>query len=213
MTAESKASGAMTSHRLETFCDGVLAIAITLLVLEIKVPAIAHADANSLGLALASKWPLLLSTLLSFIAIGSYWVNHHHFLNVLKGINHGFILLSLFWLLCVCLIPFTTAVLGETMLHADSIYVAAPLYLTGLALPSLAWALSWWYADKSNLIDTSISEAQRRRIGKLFIASATAHILWIAVAFVLPWTALAVGTVQTLTYLRPLNFSGRKNTH
>ena len=116
----------------------MIAIAITLLALEIKVPVLEHSDASALKSALILKWPLLLATLLSFVAIGTYWVNHHQLLRLLRGINHGFILITLFWLLCVCLIPFPTAVLGETWLHGDSINISAPLYLGGLALPSFA---------------------------------------------------------------------------
>jgi uncharacterized membrane protein len=137
-----KPATAIGSHRLEAFCDGVIAIAITLLVLEIRVPILEHSDAATLKSALISKWPLLLATVLSFVAIGTHWLNHQHFLRLLKGINHGFILATLFWLLAVCLIPFPTGVLGETMLHGDSIKVAAPLYLASLTLASFAWSLS-----------------------------------------------------------------------
>lgn len=199
-----KSFSGITSHRLEAFCDGVIAIAITLLVLEIKVPTLEHGDAASLKLALISKWPLVLATVLSFVAIGTHWLNHRHFLRLLNGINHGFILITLFWLLGVCLIPFPTAVLGETMLHGDSIYVAAPLYLASLALPSFAWALSWWYAGKCQLISPAIGDGQRARLGNLFYLSVIVHCFWVGLSFLWPWLALVMGTVQVLTYLRPL---------
>jgi len=73
----------------------VIAIAITLLVLEIKVPNLEHSDATALKSAPISKWPLLIATVLSFAAIGTHWLNHQHFLRLLKGINHGFISLSI----------------------------------------------------------------------------------------------------------------------
>lgn len=66
-----------SSHRLEAFCDGVLAIAITLLVLEIKVPGLSNPTASSLADALQHLWPLLAATVLSFVAIGCYWLNQH----------------------------------------------------------------------------------------------------------------------------------------
>jgi len=111
----------MSTGRLEAFSDGVLAIAITLLVQEIKVPALPEPSAATLSAALLHRWPLLVSTVLSFIAIGCYWVNHHALLRALRGADHGFVLLTLLWLLALCLIPFPTALLGETMLHGDSI--------------------------------------------------------------------------------------------
>ena len=153
---------------------------------------------------LISKWPLLLATVLSFVAIGTHWLNHQHFLRLFKGINHGFILATLFWLLGVCLIPFPTAVLGETMLHGDSIDVTAPLYLASLALPSFAWSLSWWYACKCNLISPPITVLPRGRLSKLFYSSVIIHVAWAALSFTWPWLALILGTVQVLTYLRPL---------
>lgn len=194
----------MTSHRLEAFCDGVIAIAITLLVLEIKVPNLADSNVATLKLALLAKWPLLIATVLSFVAIGTHWLNHQHFVRLLKGINHGFILATLFWLLAVCLIPFPTAVLGETMLHGDSISVAAPLYLASLSLPSFAWAISWWYADKHSLISPDVDSYQRARLSKLFLSSVILHLCWIGLSLFWPWLALVLGTVQVLTYLRPL---------
>lgn len=204
-------SAVASSHRLEAFCDGVLAIAITLLVLEIRAPILEHASAALLWEALVQRWPVVLATILSFAAIASYWVNHHHMMRALRGVDHGFILLTLLWLLAVCLMPFATAVLGEYMLHDDSIVVAAPFYLGSLMLPSLSWCLGWLWARRRALVNPAISSAQLRRLDGMFVVSTALHGLWVILAFWWPWWALGLGLIQVLSYLRPVNFAAPKS--
>ncbi len=201
---ESSAFSSVSANRLETFCDGVIAIAITLLVLEIKVPELHNSTGPMLLNALQARWPILLATILSFIIIGCYWVNHHQLMRWIRSINHGFVLLTLLWLLCLCLIPFSTGVLGETMLHGDSIKVGAPVYLLSLALPAWIWAAGWHYGASHNLVSPDIPESTQTKYKRMFYLSAAAHLVWVLLSLYSPWTALALGTLQALSYLRPL---------
>ncbi|BAK77261.1 protein of unknown function [Pseudogulbenkiania sp. NH8B] len=119
----------MEKNRLEAFSDGVLAIIITIMVLELKVP---HGESLS---ALLPLWPVAISYVLSFIYVGIYWNNHHHMMHASKSVN-GTILWSnlhlLFWL---SLLPFTTGWMGEnhfarwpTMLYGLNLLLCAVAY-------------------------------------------------------------------------------------
>jgi uncharacterized membrane protein len=119
----------MPTNRLEAFSDGVLAIVITIMVLELKVP---HGDGLE---ALAGLWPVFTSYVLSFVYIGIYWNNHHHMLHSVKHVN-GLVLWAnlhlLFWL---SLLPFTTGWMGEnhfarlpTLLYGANLLACAIAY-------------------------------------------------------------------------------------
>lgn len=112
----------MEKGRLEAFSDGVIAIIITIMVLELKVP---H-EANFV--ALAPKLPVFLSYLLSFIYVGIYWNNHHHLLQAADRVNSAILWTNLHLLFWMSLIPFVTGWMGEN--H----FAAAPMALYGAVL-------------------------------------------------------------------------------
>jgi uncharacterized membrane protein len=119
----------MGKSRLEAFSDGVLAIIITIMVLELKVP---H------GAALENLWellPIFLSYVLSFIYIGIYWNNHHHLLQTVKKVSGGILWANLHLLFWLSLVPFTTGWMGENhfgqwpvFLYAFNMFAAAIAY-------------------------------------------------------------------------------------
>ncbi len=100
----------MSAGRLEAFSDGVFAIVITLLILDIKVPTDAE---GHLGRALAEQWPQYVAYLLSFLIVGVIWLNHHATINLLARTTHGFQVLNLLLLLPVSILPWPTAVLAD----------------------------------------------------------------------------------------------------
>lgn len=100
----------MSVGRLEAFSDGVLAIVITLLILEIKVPA---AEDGALGGALARQWPQYVAFLLSFLIVGIIWLNHHATFNLLRRTDHTIQVLNLILLLPVTVLPWPTELLAE----------------------------------------------------------------------------------------------------
>ena len=121
----------MSKTRLEAFSDGVIAILITIMVLELKVP---HGDTWE---ALGPLWPTLLSYLLSFIYLGIYWNNHHHLLHAAGGVDGKILWANLHLLFWLSLIPFVTGWMGEN--H----FAAAPAASYGMILVCCGGAYLW----------------------------------------------------------------------
>lgn len=111
----------MTKSRLEAFSDGVIAIIITIMVLELKVP---H---DTSWHALAALWPVFLSYVVSFIMLGIYWGNHHHLMHTIKDVRGGMLWSNLHLLFWLSLIPFATAWMGENHFQANTVAVYALL--------------------------------------------------------------------------------------
>ncbi|MDL1878234.1 DUF1211 domain-containing protein, partial [Cytophagia bacterium CHB2] len=138
-------TGNLHKGRLEAFSDGVFAIIITLLVLELKVPAIAE-EHNSAALAgaLLALLPKFMSWVMSFVIVAIFWVNHHRFFNLLKHADNGLLWLNSLFLMLLSFIPFPTALLGEY--HRTPLAVMFFGFVMTLASVVFAWMR--WYASR-----------------------------------------------------------------
>lgn len=122
----------MNKTRLEAFSDGVFAIAITLLVLDIRLPeAEIHSEKELLRL-LAGVLPAMATFVFSFLVVGVFWVAHHRIFDLIKSVNHYLLWSNIFYLLTVALIPFPASVLAKHPFHTTSvIFYSAVLFLCG----------------------------------------------------------------------------------
>jgi uncharacterized membrane protein len=134
----------MSVARLEAFSDGVLAIVITLLILDIKVPVGAEGD---LGTALAREWPQYVAYLVSFLIVGIIWLNHHATFNLLARTDHRLQVLNLLLLLPVSVLPWPTAVLAEYTRDgtAGDKRLAVVLYGLTSSLMAVGFNVAWRY--------------------------------------------------------------------
>ena len=132
-----EAGGGLGKSRIEAFSDGVFAVAITLLALEIKVPE--AAAGRSLTEQLGALWPQFASYILTFFIVGVYWVAHHLMLAAAKRIDKTLLWLNLLFLMCIVLIPFSAQLLGQ---HSR-VPVAVMAYGANLVVSSLALILIW----------------------------------------------------------------------
>jgi len=181
----------MNKGRLEAFSDGVLAVIITIMVLEMKSPR-----GTSLT-ALKPVIPVLLTYILSFVYIGIYWNNHHHLLHATQRVNGATLWANLHLLFWLSLIPFTTAWMGEN--HFDSWSVAVygvVLLLAGVAYFILTRALIRLHGQNSTL---GISIGRDRK-GKISIAIYAAAI---PLALRKPWIAGAGYVMVAIIWLLP----------
>jgi uncharacterized membrane protein len=132
----------MTTARLETFADGVFAIAATLLILNVEVPDLGD---HSLSHELLRLWPAYIGYVVSFVTIGIIWVNHHTVLDLLHSTDRTFLFINVFFLLCIAFIPFPTRLLA-TYVRTDDGQAAAVLYGITLTTTAVFFNLMWRYA-------------------------------------------------------------------
>jgi uncharacterized membrane protein len=191
----------MSKGRMEAFSDGVLAVVITIMVLELKSP---H------GVSLAALRPLvpvLLSYLLSFIYIGIYWNNHHHLLHATQRVNGATLWANLHLLFWLSLIPFTTAWMGENYRNSWPVAVyGIVLLLAGVAYYILTQALIRLHGQGSTLA-TSIGTDTK---GKISIA---VYATGIALAFLEPRLASLCYVIVAVMWLVPDRRIERKVAH
>jgi len=181
----------MHKGRLEAFSDGVLAIIITIMVLELKVPHGAHlADLRLL-------LPVFLSYALSFVYVGIYWNNHHHLFQVTPHVTGGVLWANLFLLFWLSLIPFTTAWIGDhPAAPAPSAAYGVVLLLAALAYLNLQRAIL--RAPGGN--PTLAAALGRDLKGKLSLVS---YLVAIPLSFVSAWLAYAIYVLMALIWLVP----------
>jgi uncharacterized membrane protein len=181
----------LDKHRLEAFSDGVLAILITILVLELKVP---HGTEIT---ALTPLLPVFLTYVLSFAYLGIYWNNHHHLLQLCSRVTGSMLWANLVLLFWLSLIPFTTGWMGEN--H----FATWPTALYGVVLLMAALSYTWLQTliIRAEGPDSLLAQAVRADWkGKLSLAL---YALAIAVSFRLGWLSLALYVVVALIWLVP----------
>lgn len=207
---EPRATTEMTTptQRIEAFSDGVFAIAITLLILEIQVPQLHDAEAAgnvlSLGSALLSLWPSYFGYTFSFLMIGIYWANHHYIFNLYERSDPVFVLLTLFFLMCISFLPFPTAVLAEYITDAQQRQTAITLYALGLLLPAFAWLLMWLYASRDHrLVNKNLDERFISHLTSQYVLSTGLYLLALLLSLWNGIVGLAVCVGLTLLYLLP----------
>jgi TMEM175 potassium channel family protein len=137
------------TSRVEAFSDGVFAIAITLLILEIRIPS--AVQPGQLGSALLKLWPSYLAFLTSFATIGIMWMNHHRLFNLINRIDDGLIGLNTLVLLGVTWVPFPTAILAQHLLGPDQ-YISAAFYSGSYIIIAIMFNFLWRYAVTKQLV-------------------------------------------------------------
>jgi uncharacterized membrane protein len=191
----------MRSSRLEAFSDGVFAIAATLLVLELRVPA----DSPDLVASLRELWPAYAAYLVSFLTIGIIWVNHHTLLEHCRRVDRRFLYLNLLLLVAVGIVPFPTSLVDRYILSDHGATAALVVYGVGAVLIALAFSGVFFYATHDGRLVGDTTTARRiRREGRFFPIGLGAYTLGIALAFVAPVASLALYGLTALFYALPL---------
>jgi uncharacterized membrane protein len=181
----------MGKGRLEAFSDGVIAVIITIMVLEMKVP---HGGSVQ---ALAPLIPVFLSYVLSFIYIGIYWNNHHHMLHACSRVTGAMLWANLHLLFWLSLIPFTTGWMGEN--H----FAPAPAALYGFVL--LMAAIAYWILQQLIIASHGPDSVLKKAVGGDWKGkvSPILYVVAIPMAFVSRWVSLGIYIVVALIWLVP----------
>jgi uncharacterized membrane protein len=188
------------TSRLEAFCDGVFAIAATLLVLELKVPQ----GQTDLARALLDQWPRYAAYVVSFATIGIIWVNHHTLLEHIRRVDRRFLYLNLNLLLWVAIVPFPTSVVDEYIKDEHAAPAALVLYGAVALLIAIAFASLFFYATHDGRLVGDHAQARRiREEGRLFPIGLLTYAAGMALAFVSPTASLAAYGLTALFYALP----------
>lgn len=181
----------MKTGRLEAFSDGVIAIIITIMVLEIKVPHTAQLT------ALKPLFPTILSYLLSFIYLGIYWNNHHHMIHVAERVNGRILWANLHLLFWLSLVPFTTAWMGENN------FAPATMFAYGIVL--LMAAIAYYILELAILKQEGKNSILAKALGKDFKGkiSPIIYIIAICTTYYNQWLSGSLYILVALIWLIP----------
>jgi uncharacterized membrane protein len=189
--------------RVEAFSDGVMAIAITLLVLDLKVPTAAEAsEAGGLLSALVHEWPAYVAYLAGFLTIGIIWLNHRAFVDKVNRFDNTLQWLNLLLLFGVVTVPFSTALLAEHVAAGgEPASTSAAVYaLLGVVLP-LPWVLIWRHlSGHSDLFEAGYGVAEARAEFRRAIVGPLVFLVLMPVALLAPLAALAVFVGLNILY-------------
>lgn len=184
--------------RLEAFCDGVFAIALTLLIIDIKIPSTEKINTTAdFWLALKHITPSVLAFILSFTIILITWVNHHNALKLGNRSSASFIYANGFLLFTVVVMPFPTSLLGEYIL-TDHAAPAVILYESTMALQAVGWILIVKAALKDHLGKSEKATLQIRKNGQF---GYFAFALYTLCAIIAIWFPLPIAIITTITWI------------
>lgn len=190
----------MDTTRLEAFSDGVMAIAITLLVLEIAVPP----SGRPLGKELLQLWPSYFAYVVSFVVIGAIWINHHAMFRHIAQADGTLLLLNVLHLMLVAFLPFPTAVLAEAFHRGLGEPVATAFYGGTLTVIGISVTAMWRYAARGQrLLGAHLTAEEAQQIGRRFLIGPLVYAVATVVALVVPWLALALYLLLNVFYLWP----------
>jgi uncharacterized membrane protein len=194
----------MSTSRLESFSDGVIAVAATLLVLNLVVPR--PGSPHGLAHALGREWPSYGAYAISFVTIGIIWINHHAMIGRLRETDHSILILNLLLLVTIGLLPFATNLLSTYLNQSDGQHLAAAVYAGAFLLMSVAFATLNWriLMHKAHLLREPAPYDERRRILMRSVSGLGPYVVATGLAFVSQYATLAICGALALFYALPV---------
>jgi TMEM175 potassium channel family protein len=201
MTAVTERDAAKETGRLETFADGVFAIAITLLVLEIRTPD----PGQDLGAALLAQWPSFAAYVTSFLTIGVMWVSHHQMFTIIRRTTTTFLFLNVLFLLPVAFVPYPTALVAGHILDAGSRTTAVLVYGALSVVIAVMFNVLWAYAFRNGLVAAGRGADRARQVSRGFLIGPLIYLGATLLAFVNPFISMAVFAGLAVYWMLPGN--------
>ena len=196
------------TSRLEAFSDGVFAVAITLLVLNISLPVL---DSHNILLgdrdfwrALGDRWPTFVAYIISFLTIGVMWLNHHRLFVHIKRIDTVLLFINLLLLLIIVFIPFPTSLLANYIISPSSDHAAAVFYSGTCLLMACCFNVLWNYASYHNrLLGKNVDEAAVKAINRQYIFGPLLYLIIFGVAWLNTILCVALVFILALFFALP----------
>jgi uncharacterized membrane protein len=191
----------LSRNRIEALADGVFAVAMTLLVLDIKVPELqSPLETAQLPSKLLALWPKFLNYLISFVILGVYWVGHHIQLSFIRRADRPLLWINILFLLWVALVPFSTALLSEY----SKTQAAIAIYGANLIAIGLTLTLHWWYATTGTRhVDPDIHPNLVRSGMNRTLMAPLVYAVAIALSFVRTELSLVLYAIVPVLYILP----------
>jgi len=191
----------LSTHRIEALGDGVFAIAMTLLILEIKVPVLhGEAVASELPGAVLALWPKFLCYFISFVTLGVYWVAHHLHFYTIKRADRMLLWINVFFLMAIGLVPFSTAFIGEYVNQQLPVVI----YGANMIIISLVLQLHWWYATHNHrLVEPDISPELVKSVTHVILIGPVIYLIAIGLSYVSTKLSIIIYLLVNLIYILP----------
>lgn len=188
--------------RLEAFSDGVIAVAITLLVLDLRVP---EPDGEPLASRLLALWPNYLAYVISFLAIGIMWINHHAALRRLRAADHAVLVVNLLLLLCIVVLPFSTSLFATYLDAPTGGHLAAAVYAGSFLVTSIVFVVLHWLVlmRRPHLLREPFTSARRRSLLRRATIAPPVYLVAALLGLLTPYLTLAICVALGLFYLAP----------
>ena len=210
----------LSKNRIETLTDGIFAVAMTLLVLDIGVPQISSTSAVSIGTGtelltrLLDLWPKIFSFGISFVILAIYWMANHRQFYYLKHIDRVLIWINIIFLMAICLLPFSTSLLGEYSDQQISIFVYGG---NSIMIASLLY-IQWLYATNNyRLVDENLDPCIKNMLSKRLLFGIIIYLIAIAFSFVyiqlsvFLFTMILIPSVLPNKMMHRITFGGNMN--
>lgn len=196
---------ARDSSRLEAFSDGVFAVAITLLVLNIKLPDASDIAKGNSGIwsFLGSQWLVFSAFLISFATVGIMWINHHRIYTHIRRTDNTLLILNLLLLLVIVFIPYPTELLAESPV-TPGFYASAVVYDTTFLLMAILFNAIWRYASHNNrLLDENVDKQVVKSISAQYLFGPLLYAITLGLAFVSVPVSIGMSAVLAVFFILP----------
>jgi uncharacterized membrane protein len=192
MTPDAESEGRPGVGRVEAFSDGVIAIIVTIMVLELRPPVAEGID------KLWTLWPVFLAYMLSYAYVAIYWVNHHRLFGHATHVTNGLVWSNMLLLFALSLVPFSTSYLGEHHFSREATW----LYLATMLLPSLAYAWLQNVINRTGKQGRGAEEYYAAATRKGVVATLI-YALGMPLTFVSPWLGIACAVIVAILWFLP----------
>jgi uncharacterized membrane protein len=198
----------VSTSRLEAFSDGVIAVAITLLVLNIELPDLK--PGQSLFSGLIGQWPVYAAYVVSFLIIGIIWINHHVMIARLREADRTILFLNLLLLMSIAVLPFATRLMATYLRQSHGQHLASGIYSGSFLVMALFFAALNRHIllTKAHLLHTELPVEQRRQILSRSIAGVVPYAIATALAVVSPYLTVAICAGVAIFYALPIGSGG-----
>ncbi|HTU96929.1 MAG TPA: TMEM175 family protein [Solirubrobacteraceae bacterium] len=200
----------MGTNRLESFSDGVMAVAITLLVLDIVPPTLEASAGRGLLYELGQNWPHYIAYVISFMTIGIIWINHHAMISRLREADHSILILNLVLLMTIAVLPFATELMADYLRADHGQKLAAGVYSGAFLVMALAFSALNRHIllARAHMLSAEIPLEERRRILSRSVSGVAPYLVATVLAVLSAYASLAVCAALALYYAFPLASGG-----